>query len=244
MDPNYALSIATICIFAIIFGVGLIGTVIACRASETRGFKQVRGWIWYPIVLVSGLRIASGAIGVVYYSNPAQNASLYIWYAILGAVALAPLIQGAASLLRMFFAPELQKALRVLDILATVSMILGIVGGTQNSIVFFKVVAIVMLIAVLIMMGFIFYGYTTGQADRLLHGLTATIPFFLARIAYVFVFVFTDSTWIEHLVLGIIMEIFIMGIFIYLGFTHGNPHKTTQQEEVWRFAQKVTPSNT
>ncbi|MDI1491546.1 MAG: hypothetical protein OHK93_002755 [Ramalina farinacea] len=214
----------------------LAAVFVAFRQSF---FKQI-GWVY--VVVFCGLRLASGALGVLSANNP-KSTSDAAWTAILGSIGLSPLLLACLGCLKRvndFLRPRsfIILALRLVHIPCLIALILGIIGGTDlehpdeqdKGYKYLKASAIIFLLTYLATLALALL--TIPEFSRLRRGelgimlaVLASLPFLAVRVLYSLLADFKhDSTfniidgnvWVQ-LAMALIMELIVAIMYILAG---------------------------
>jgi len=194
----------------------LIYLVLAVYGGIRHG---IRKGAWIPSIIISLLRVVGGGLTIAVYTetNPSTNL-IYAAYA-LQSIGVALLNGGFIRLLQLFYGDQLKQSLRLAQLLNLVGLIMGIVGSTQQDFLYLKIAAALYTASYLFGLIVLAAGYRS--VDRLWYGIALVSPFLSVRIAYswysAFNFTFTPN-FVIHLVLGLIMEAIIVGLFITIGY--------------------------
>jgi len=218
MQGEEIIGIIDIAVFAVYLILGIFG---ALRTGLRQG-------AWIPVMIVSVIRIAGGGLTIALYTISNPSLELYYWSYSLASIGLALLNVGFIRLLQLFYGTELRQSFRLCQLVNTVGFILGIVGASSQNTLELKIAAALYTAAFLF--GLFMLGAGYRSMDRLWYGIALVTPFLAVRIGYSWysAFVFSlDPNFIIHLILGVIMEIIIVGLLLAVGFMH---HETKRSQ--------------
>lgn len=236
LDTYDDIAIATIVIFTIY----LIGGIVLCIKH---GFFKSSGWRF--LIILALARLIGSSLRLATINDP-TNESLYIGWATLNGLGLAPLILMLLGLLgRVFDSINRQGHVVVtppfrhlIEVLMVAGMILLIVGGTESD--FFVVndepqvrysgisrggtgifVAVTALLIIETLLAFRSQGYIAQGEHRIVIAVVICLPFVIVRLVYACIVVLGGVQSNRWLYLGmlVIMEMIVVLICEILGFT-------------------------
>jgi hypothetical protein len=181
-----------------------------------------------PTIIFSVIRVIDGALSIAAYTVPTPNFELYYWSYSLGSIGFAILMGGYIRLLALFYKDQLRQSLRLSQLLNLVGFILGIVGASEENLLFLKIAVALYTAAFVFGTVILVAGYRS--ADRLWWSIATLVPFMAVRLGYSWYgsFQFSiDPSFVLHLILGVLMEIILIGIFIYIDFRSLDPKKSS-----------------
>lgn len=222
---------------------------IAALLTWRHGFGRSSGWLY--LIIFALIRIIGACFELATINDPG-NLSLYIGYSILQNVGLSPLeLTGLGLLSRVissinrntniFLQPRHMKAIQMV---VTVGLILGIVGGVSSSNDYVKngekiipgtlsKAGLALFIAsfVLIVLTTIILSFSVSHAEpgekRLLLAVGLSLPFILVRLVYSSMSVFGSNPDFNTvtgnvtilLCMGVLMELAAILIYEAVGIT-------------------------
>lgn len=179
--------------------------LIAAWLAAHHGFGRSAGWLF--LIIFALARIIGASLQIATISDP-TNIGLYTGYAILQNVALSPLMLAALGLLsrlieninRTHHTIINSRFLKLIELVITVALILGIVGGINASNDFTKTgkftpgslskVGTGLFIAcyIAIVLSTILISFSVGHAShgekRIIFAVMLSLPFLLVRLVY------------------------------------------------------------
>jgi len=213
---------------------------IAFYLAFRLGFSRSSGWIF--LVVFALARIIGFAFQLATISNP-SNIQLYEGYAILINIGLSPLMLATLGLLSHVL-PSINhntntvvkpNHLRLVQIIVSVALILGIIGGTkafdistgaytpQSESKASVVLFIAAFVAIVLATGIMFSTVSrVGRGEkRILKCVALSVPFLFARLLYSILFVLANIQTFSPvsgsetalLVMCLIMELIIVVIY-------------------------------
>jgi hypothetical protein len=221
---------------------------IAAFLAVRHGFNRSAGWMF--LVIFALARIIGSAMQIATISSP-DNVSLYTGYAILQNIGLSPLMLATIGLLsrlleninRTHHTAVSTRVFQAIELVITVGLILGIVGGvnaadnftstgkyTPNSLSKAgSALFIVSYVAIVIATIFVSFSvkYAAHGEKRILTAVALSLPFLLVRLVYSIMSTFahnknfnllSGSTTIL-LCVAFIEELIIVVIFEAIGLT-------------------------
>ncbi|KAI2471446.1 hypothetical protein F4781DRAFT_386919 [Annulohypoxylon bovei var. microspora] len=232
--------------------------VIAVLLSIRHGFGRSAGWFY--LIIFSLARIIGASLELATISDP-QNVSLRIGAATLQNIGLSPLImlqlgllgRALGSIRKTTTAFVTEQRLRLVQLIALVGLILGIVGGTQsgesygNTGVYtistlsqagtgITIAAYVLLVIATVAVA-MQLSYIEEGEKRLVLAVGLSLPFILVRLAYSGETVFGHNPDFSQLTgnvnvqlgMAVIMEMIVITIVEAIGMTL---HKASANETV------------
>ena len=179
--------------------------VIAAYLAIRHGFGRSSGWLY--LIIFALARIIGAAMQLATLASP-SNISLYTGYAILQNIGLSPLMLATLGLLSRLLSNINRthhtlintQFLKFIQLIVTVALILGIVGGINASSDFSKTgkyvpgtlskagTALFILAYVIIAASTILISFSASHAShgerRILFAVAAALPFLLVRLVY------------------------------------------------------------
>ncbi|KAI0901859.1 hypothetical protein F4806DRAFT_444785 [Annulohypoxylon nitens] len=217
---------------------------IAVWLSFKHGFGRSAGWLY--LIIFSLARIVGAAMQLATIADP-TNLSLWTGAATLQNVGVSPLImlqlgllgRALGSIRKSTTSLVTEKRLRLVQVLALVGLILGIVGGTQSytstgyqvsdlsqagtGVTIASFVLLVLSTAAVAMQ----LSYIEDGEKRLVLAVGLSLPFILVRLAYSGESVFGNNPDFNpltanvniYLGMAVIMEMFVIAIVEAIGLT-------------------------
>ncbi|KAI1144508.1 hypothetical protein F5Y05DRAFT_364893 [Hypoxylon sp. FL0543] len=221
---------------------------LALWLAIRHGFGRNAGW--YYLIVFSLARIIGAAMQLATISDP-TNVSLHTGAIILQTIGLSPLImvqialvgRALGSIRKAATSFVTEKRLRLVQVVALVGLILGIVGGTQSGQDYgntgkytisnvsqigmgLTIAAYVLLVFTTIIVAMQLAQIEPGE-KRLLLAVGASLPFILVRLAYSAESVFGNNPSFNQLTgdvniqlgMAVIMEMIVVFIVEGIGMT-------------------------
>lgn len=223
---------------------------IALWLSIRHGFRRSSGWIY--LLIFSTVRIVGAALQLAAAASNPPNIGLSIGAATLQTIGLTPLILTLLGLLGRALTgirhnhpsfPLTQKYLRLIGLIVTVALVLGVIGSrkaSQNlgttgqyepSSLSTAGIALIIVAYVLLVASTALCGLQASHAQpgekRLMLAVAVSLPFMLVRLIFAAVTTFSNSGSFSvmdgnvnvQLGMAVIMEMLVVGIIEGIGIT-------------------------
>ncbi|CAI6093780.1 unnamed protein product [Clonostachys chloroleuca] len=252
LDSRGYVSIAELVVYVPAF-------VLAIIICVRHGIRQTSGWIYTLILCL--VRIVGSVCQLVTYSNP--SVGLIQAYLVFDSVGLSPLLFATLGLLSRLVdwinterGPILQAThFRLVQLIITVGLILGIVGGVQQgssqsttgtspqpssvsqAAIILYIVAFAALVGILLL-SFGYLSYVPSKEQSISAGVAIALPLILVRLVYSALSTFTHSKTFSILGgnvgvfvgMAVVEEFLVIIIYLGLGFIVPKLQKGQQGE--------------
>jgi len=196
LDARGGISLGQVLVYVPIL---LVSAVLVRR----HGFKRQAGWIF--LVVLSIVRIVGGACHVAAEESSDPSTTLITTFSILESAGLSPLMLATVGFLNtvaqgVFENPRAYRGIHLLGILATVSLVLTIVGGVNignaktqddlNTAATYRHVGALLFLALFIAVALVHFLLWTRKHKIMPHrrvllvGISAVLPFLFVRTLY------------------------------------------------------------
>ena len=242
---------------------------IAVFLSIRHGFTRSSGWRF--LIIFALARIIGACLQIATINNPTDT-SLYIGYATVFNIAISPLELTTLGLLSRIIT-SIRKArntvvtelhLRLLGLLVTVGLVLGIVGGVQSGehydsshgfkprpiskvgLILF-IVAFVGIVAATAATSLLISHAEPGE-KRILLAVGFSLPFLLVRLIYSVVSIFANPSSFNSitgnvtilLCMALLEELMVVGLYESVGLTLKKLEKTKKGAPKNAFATELS----